>query len=62
MQMTAAPEGQSSDITESFPLVAVFSSLLHQAFKGLPSIHFRENWGKVYRKRLFEVSSNLCAL
>lgn len=30
----AAPEGQSSDVTESFPTSAVFSTLLHQIFKG----------------------------
>lgn len=62
MQMTAAPEGQSSDIAESSPHVSSVSTLLPQVFKGLPSIHFRENWGDLYRKRLFAVSSHLCAL
>lgn len=57
MQMTAAPKGQSSAITGSFPH---FSRVFHSVtpgFQRLPSIHFRENWGKLYRKRLFAVSS-----
>lgn len=44
-----------SDFSSIFPSVTL-------GFQKLASIYFIETWEKLYRKRLFAVSSHLCAL
>ena len=60
--MTVATKGQSSDITESVPHFSNIFPSVTLGFQRLASTYFIETWEKLYRKRLFAVSSHLCAL